>query len=111
VWALGGISSTMDSFRLTVVPQGTRFVAKSTTPPLTALGSSPEKATETLRLMALAQLGSGQRPEMLIARINQPGLCTIVMQPIEKSFTAANLEEVGWRYMASVAGPTREVVE
>jgi hypothetical protein len=101
----------MDSLQLTVVAQGNRFVAKSECPALTALGPSPERAVESLRLMALAQLRSGPRATILIARINQPGLCMIVMQPIEKSFTAASMEKVGWRYKASVTGPAREVAE
>jgi hypothetical protein len=87
----------MDSLRLTVTPtsNGNRFVAESTSPALTALGSSPERATESLRLMAIAHLGSGPRPTMLIARINQPRLCTIVMQALEKPFTSEIVEDVG----------------
>lgn len=99
-WALGGTCSTMDSFRLTVVPHGTRFSATSTAPALTALGSSPEKANESLRLMAIALFATGPRPSMLIARIKQPGLCTIIMQALEKQFTTEIVAEKGgaiWR--------------
>ena len=112
LWALGGLHSTMDSLCLTVVPYGKRFVAKSTSPALTALGPSPEEATENARLMAIALFATGPRPTMLIARINQPGLCTIIMQPLEKAFTIGSMvEKVGWRYMASVPGPARKVAK
>jgi hypothetical protein len=111
VVGIGGTCSTMDTFRITVTPSGNQFVARSTSPALTALGSSPESATENLRVMALTQLGSNSRSPVLIARINQPGLCMIVMQPIEKKFDDAAREEVGWRYKASVTAPAREVAE
>ena len=111
LWALGGRYSTMDSLRLTVVANGNWYVARSTSPALIAIGSSPERATESLRLMAIALFAKETQPEMLIARINQPGLCTIVMQPLEKPFTAGSVEEVGWRYMASVPGPVLKRAE
>jgi hypothetical protein len=89
----------MNSFRLTVVPHGTRFSATSTAPALTALGSSQEKANENLRLMAIALFATGPRPSMLIALIKQPGLCTIIMQALEKQFTTEVVAEKGWRYI------------
>ncbi len=99
----------MDSLQITVVPHGERFVAKSRSPVLTALGSTPQEATETARVMAIALLGSEPRPATLLARIDQPGLCTLVIQALEKPFTTASMvEKVGWRYMASVRGPIRE---
>jgi hypothetical protein len=111
LWAIGGSYSTMDSFRLTVTPSGNRYVAKSTCPELTALGSSPEKATESLRIMAIALFAKETRPEMLIVRINQPDLCTIIMQPLEKPFTTEIVADDPWRYMASVPGPVRKVAD
>jgi hypothetical protein len=86
-----------------------RFVAESTSPAFTALGSSPEEATETLRLIAIAKIGSGAKPDMLIARINEPGLCTIIMQPMGKAFTTECVQ--AWHYMASVPGPVLKSAE
>ncbi len=95
----------MDSLYLTVTSQGERFVATSAAPRICSLGASPEQATESARLVALAMFGGGPRPAMLIDRITQPGLSTLVMQPLEKPFTIGSIvQKVGWRYMASVPG-------
>jgi hypothetical protein len=64
MWALGGLCSTMNSLCLTVVPRGTRFVAKSASPALTALGSTTEEAAENARLMALKLLGMTKGSEL-----------------------------------------------
>ena len=102
----------MDSLYLTVTSQGQRFVATSAAPRICSLGASPEEATESARLVAIAMFGSGVRPAMLIVRITQPGLSTIVMQPLEKPFTIGSMvEKVGWRYMASVPGPVLKLVQ
>ncbi len=101
----------MDSLHLIVAPHGERFVATSTEPRICSLGESPEEATEGARLVALAMFGSGVRPPMLIVRITQPGLSTLVMQPLEKPFTIESMvEKVDWRYMASVPGPVLKLV-
>jgi len=39
---------------------------------------------------------------MLIVRLNEPGLCTIVMQPLEKAFSITADTQPEWRYIASV---------
>jgi hypothetical protein len=102
--------STMDTFSLTVVRRGNRFVAKSTSPVLTALGSTSEKAAENARRMAIELLAPDSRPATMIVRITQPGLSTITMQPLASVFTVDRVgEKVGWRYTASVASPDRVV--
>jgi hypothetical protein len=93
----------MDTLRLDVRPRGKGYVAQSTAPEATALGLSPEEAVESARKMALALFANGPRPTMLLVYFNEPGIHTIIMQPIEKPFTlTAVAEDVGWRYMASV---------
>jgi hypothetical protein len=97
----------MDTLRLNVSPRGKGYVAQSTAPAVTALGSSPEEAVESARLMALALFAKGPQPKMLIVYLDEPRIRTIVMQPMDKAFTLAALAEpTGWRYMASVSNDT-----
>jgi hypothetical protein len=94
----------MDTFRLNVSPRGKGYVAKSGTPGATALGSTPEEAVESARLMALAVFGKGPRPTTLIVYLSMPGVRTIIMQPMDRTFTLAAIpEKANWRYMASVS--------
>jgi len=93
----------MDTLRLDVTPRGKGYVAESRRPELTALGSSPEAAAENARLMAIALFATATRPTTLIVRLNEPEVCTIVMQPVEEPFSlAAPSERPDWRYIASV---------
>jgi hypothetical protein len=93
----------MDTLRLDVTPRGKGYVAKSSCPELTALGSSPEDAAENARLMAIVLFATAPGPATLIVRLEEPGVCTIVMQPVEKPFSlAAASEKPEWRSMASV---------
>jgi hypothetical protein len=93
----------MDTLRLDVTPRGKGYVAESHRPELAALGSSPEDAVENARLMAIELFARAPRPTTLIVRLNEPGVCTIVMQPVEKPFSlAAHGDKPEWRYMASV---------
>jgi hypothetical protein len=104
----------MDPLRLVVIPRGKGFAAESRDPAVTALGSSAEEATENARLAALALFAKGLRPNMLIVRLNEPGLCTIVMQPLEKAFSITADTQPEWRYIASVTndgGPKKAASE
>jgi hypothetical protein len=104
----------MDPLRLVVIPRGKGFVAESRDPAVTALGSSAEEATENARLAALALFEKGRRPDMLIVRLNEPGLCTIVMQPLQKTFSITADDKPEWRYIASVTndgGPKKAASE
>jgi hypothetical protein len=74
----------MDTLRLDVSLRGKDYVAESHAPALSALGPSAEEAAENGRLMAIALFAQGTRPAMLIVCCTQPGLSTIVMQPIGK---------------------------
>jgi hypothetical protein len=94
----------MNPIRVIVTPRGNGYVAKSTEPEITALGSSAERAAENARLTATAMLEPQSRPSMLLVRINEPKQCTIVMQPIDKVFTMSTVDEAAdLRYLASVA--------
>jgi hypothetical protein len=104
----------MDPLRLVVMPRGKRFVAESHDPAVTALGSSAEEAAENARLAALARLEKGRLPKMLIVRLNEPGVCTIVMQPLQKAFSITTDDKPEWRYIASVTssgGPKKAAGE
>jgi hypothetical protein len=93
----------MNTLRLNVCPRGKGYVAQSIAPEVTALGSSPEEAVESARLVALDLLAKVHRPKMLIVYLDEPGISTIVMQPIDSAFAlAAVAKETGWRYIASV---------
>jgi hypothetical protein len=93
----------MITLRLDVCPRGKGYVAQSADPEVIALGSSPEEAAESARLMALALFAKHPRPKMLLAYLDEPGIRTIVVQPIDRAFALADFaEEPGWRYMASV---------
>jgi hypothetical protein len=99
----GGVKQHMDPFRIDVVQRGKSFVAVSQTPVLTGLGASAEEAVEAARRMALAYFARGPRPTTLIVRVKEPGVSTIVMQPLELTFSlAADAEQSEWRYKASV---------
>jgi hypothetical protein len=104
----------MDPLRLHVTPRGSSFVAESRHPALTAVGPSPADAAENARLVALALFGTGLRPTTLIVRLDQPGMRTIIMQPIDEVFQVlAPAADSGWRYIASVSSSddAREVAE
>jgi|GEM_PF-3994683 hypothetical protein len=105
----------MNTVRFDVSPRGKGYVAQSTTPAITALGASPEEAVESARLMALVLFAKGPRPEMLVVYLDEPGIRTIVMQPINKTFTLTTVaKETGWHYMASVtndAAPIKVLCE
>ena len=93
----------MEPLRLNVMPRGKGYVAESRNPELTAVGSSPEEAAENARRMALALLANTAGPRTLIVRINEPGLRSIIMQPLDKRvFLAVAGEDLDWRYTASV---------
>ena len=91
----------MEMLRLIVTPHGKGYLAVSREPNITALGSSPVEAAENGRLAALALVAKALRPTQLLVRVNEPGLCTIVMQPIDKPFSIANDDQPKWRYIAS----------
>jgi hypothetical protein len=100
----------MDPLRLDVVPRGKGYVAESRIPAITALGNSPEEAAENARLMAVAHFAKDPRPITMIVRISQPGLHTIVMQPVLETFSLdTSAVKPDWRYMATVTndGTTR----
>jgi hypothetical protein len=102
----------MDTLVLNVTPRGNGFVAVGRRPALTAVGPSPAEAVEDGRLFALALYGKGPRPRTLIARINEPGVSPIVMQPVDKVFEAfGNAEKSGWRYVASARGAAQKVAQ
>jgi len=93
----------MDLFRVDVTPRGKGYFAKSTHPQIGAVGASPVEAAENARLMARATFANKAGPAMLLVRIHEPGLETIVMQPIDE-IVSLNSEEKksSWRYSASV---------
>jgi hypothetical protein len=94
----------MDQLRLDVIQRGKGYVAESRAPEITAVGASPEEAAENARLMAMALFTKDQRPTTLLVRVCEPGLCTIIMQPLERAFSLAVVgEKPAWRYMASVS--------
>jgi hypothetical protein len=100
----------MEMLRLVVTPRGKGYVAVSRDPALTAVGSSAVEAAENARVTALALFAKASRPNKMLVRINQPGVCTIAMQPIEKPFSFEPNDEPEWRYVASVrgdGGPTK----
>jgi hypothetical protein len=104
----------MDQLRLLVTPRGKGYIAESRDPAVTALGSSAEEATENARRAALSLFSKGPRPTMLIVRLSEPGLRTIVMQPIDEPFSIAGEDKPEWRYIASVTkddGPQKAAGE
>jgi hypothetical protein len=93
----------MDPLYLVVTPCGKGYVAESRVPDITALGASPQVAAENARLAVIAHLAMDARPFALILRVNEPGLRTIVMQPIDECISLTPIAEKSeWRYMASV---------
>jgi hypothetical protein len=104
----------MDPFRLVVTPRGKSFVAESREPAVTALGSSAVEAAENARLAALAFFAKRPRPTVLIVRLSEPGLSTIVMQPLREVFSVTREDTPNWRYIASVTddgGPKKAAGE
>jgi hypothetical protein len=64
--------------------------------------------------VALALFGTGSRPTTLIVRLDEPGMRTIIMQPLDEVFhVLAPATDSGWRYIASVSSSddARGVVE
>jgi hypothetical protein len=92
----------MNTVRLDVCPRGKGYVAQSTAPNVTALGSSPEEAVESARLIALTLVATGARPSMLLVYLEEPGIRTVIMQPMDKAFAfAVPADETRSRYMVS----------
>jgi hypothetical protein len=74
----------VELFRMVAQRRGKRFVARSSTPDITALGLSAASAAENARLMAVAMLDRTDRPATLLLRIEGAGVSTLVMQPFDK---------------------------
>jgi hypothetical protein len=82
----------MGPLRVRVVPLGKGYIAESSAPLITALGSSAEEAAERARLMAIEALqtyGSHSYPDTLIVRIDEPGRSAIAMQSMHAPFSLA----------------------
>ncbi len=82
----------MGPFRVHVAPLGKGYIAESSAPLITALGSSAEEAAERARLMAIEALqtfGSQSYPDTLMVRIDEAGRCTIAMQSMHAPFSLA----------------------
>jgi hypothetical protein len=71
-------------FRLNISRRGEAHVAESEAGAVLGVAASAEAAAEKARLALLDALQPNSRPEMLLLRVQQPGIVIIVMQPFEK---------------------------
>jgi hypothetical protein len=93
----------MNPVRLAVVVRGKGYIAQSSEPEITALGNTAQDAAENGRQMAASVLGNDARRMTLLLRIDQPGVSTIVMQPLANPVSLDVMRsDRDWHYVASV---------
>jgi hypothetical protein len=93
----------MNPVRLAVIQRGKGYIAQSSEPEITALGKTPQDAAENARRMAASLLGKDARAMTLLLRVDEPGVSTIVMQPLGNPVSLdATRNERDWHYVASV---------
>jgi hypothetical protein len=97
----------MGPLRLTVTPREKGYVAKSSEQDITAFGKTAADAAENARKMAVAAIETEARPEVLLLRVDEPGLSTVIMQPLDRPVSlAATAVDVKRHYVATEAGDT-----
>jgi hypothetical protein len=70
----------MDSLRFVVAQRGQRYVARCDALKVWAIGATAERAAENARTMVLSTENFG--PRLLTLRIEEPGMTTLVIQPL-----------------------------
>jgi hypothetical protein len=97
----------MNPLRLTVASRGKGYVAYSDLAEITAMGSTPTEAAENARLTATSAIPAPSRPTMLLVNVDEPGVSTIVLQPLDEPVSLdAFAEHQQWRYIASATKRT-----
>jgi hypothetical protein len=93
----------MNPVRLAVVVRGKGYIAQSSEPEITALGKTAQDAAENARRMAESVLGKDAHRMTLLLRVDEPGVSTIVMQPLANPISLNVIRgDRDWHYVASV---------